>query len=229
MTNSSVGAKISCPEGYYFSDATSSSGRAECIACPNQVSCSAGSFISDRKLAAGTRRASSKSDDIHKCRFGETSCPGNIPNQATGDDPYCAFGFVGPLCAASGEEFSMPWSGGGVCNKCAAGKAIGQRSALPLASSSLSWHPSRLRGRQRERKSPIQAPLTFPTTLRPRVFFFAEAETVFLLAKIKLFTLFLAAQARWFRVNLPLSQSHGHLCLFFKGDFTTRQYLIGNG
>ena len=81
-----------CPETYYSSDG-------KCVACPLDVTCFAGSSISDWQLAAGHWRSDEESTNIFECRFGTRSCPGPGDNQATGSDAYCGPEFVGPLCS----------------------------------------------------------------------------------------------------------------------------------
>jgi hypothetical protein len=106
-----------------------------CESCPNGVTCKEGSMVSDWELKAGHWRTDDESDDVHKCRFGVTSCPGGDKNQAsmyspsqrratssgatTGLNPHCSPNHVGHLCSACAPDFFLSWTGDGQCYECA--------------------------------------------------------------------------------------------------------------
>ena len=106
-----------------------------CKPCPThkKAVCDAGSTVSSWKLTAGHWRADDESEDIRRCRFGVTSCPGDGQNQAfslsrrraTSSmlNPYCSEHHVGPLCSACAAGFFLSWAGDGKCNQCAKGKS----------------------------------------------------------------------------------------------------------
>ena len=82
-----------CVAGYYWS------AELRCTPCPATVTCEARSTAADWRLAPGNWRSGDTSIDIHECRFGELSCPGDVT-----DGGYCAEGYVGPLCAVCARD-----------------------------------------------------------------------------------------------------------------------------
>ena len=106
-----------------------------CELCPNGVTCKEGSTVSDWELKAGNWRTDDESDDVHPCRFGVTSCPGEYKNQAsmyspsqrratssgatTGLNPHCSPNHVGHLCSACAPDYFLSWTGDGQCYECA--------------------------------------------------------------------------------------------------------------
>jgi hypothetical protein len=112
-----------CTRGYYANSAGS------CKLCPNSADCNDASTVSDWKLHPGHWRMDDESTDVRKCRFGSTSCPGGDSNQAAGPNqnctaggagqwPYCACGYIGPLCSECDEMYFVSWAGDS-CEKCA--------------------------------------------------------------------------------------------------------------
>ena len=165
-----------CPASYYKSDDDA------CVSCPKHADCAVGSSISDWKLVEGYWRAHDRSTDVRACRFGRDSCPGTT---LPGRDPYCAAAFRGPLCSQCAAEFFMSWEGDGTCHTCAADKShhptLGLLGAV-LILSGLS--AAFVFNKCRRRKPPSDNS------------FFAKTESLYLLAKMKIFTLFLASQVR---------------------------------
>ena len=95
-----------------------------CQPCPEGVSCSEGSQISDWRLNPGYWRASETAVEVFPCRYATMSCPGTgkMLNSTTSNATYCAVGFEGPLCSECSNNYFMTWSGKG-CEKCAEGKS----------------------------------------------------------------------------------------------------------
>ena len=102
-----------CPASYYKING-------KCLACPNQVSCEAGSLITDWQLHQGQWRSHVESSDVRECRFGVESCPGNTTND---HDAYCSPQYVGPLCSECADGYFMSWVGDGTCKRCATGQS----------------------------------------------------------------------------------------------------------
>ena len=101
--------------------------------CPSTVACDAGSTIADWKLLEGYWLTALMSPEIHVCRFGRVSCPGDDLNQATGQNPYCAPAFVGPLCSECDADHFMSWTGNGRCHACDTEKSHHPTIALGIA------------------------------------------------------------------------------------------------
>ena len=171
----------SCPETFYQRDG-------KCMQCPPRVECSAGSSISEWKLDEGFWRSGDESEDVRECRFGALSCPGVDLNQGTGQDPYCGLGFVGPLCSQCAANYFLSWAGKGDCHSCAAGQShwptIGLVSGVVVLGGAVVARTAH--------KSSTKSTPAVETSAPPSMF--AKLEQLFLLAKVKIFTLFLVSQ-----------------------------------
>ena len=158
-----------------------------CRACPNGAVCTMNSDVTTIVLLPGHWRASAESTDVRECRFGKLSCPGDGENQKLGPDPYCALEYVGPLCSECHQDFFNSWDGAGVCQACAARKShlptIGLVGTVVL----LFGAPFVYAFKTCSTKKPDDAP---PSSSG----IFANIEKLFVLAKVKIFTLFLTAQ-----------------------------------
>lgn len=178
----------------------------ECFTCKKGMLCdTTATTISKLVLKAGYWRADDKSDKIHKCRFGVTSCPGDGNNQASanatsrrrvaasdamGPNPYCSTNHVGVLCSACAPDFFLSWTGDGECYECAAGKRhaptiglLGVVFAFCVACLACVY--------KKEKKKALCTTVAARTPTNSR---FSRAGEVFALAEFKVFTLFLAFQ-----------------------------------
>jgi hypothetical protein len=166
-----------CPADYYYEDTTHL-----CKKCPQNVACAANSLISDWHLLRGYWRADDKSDDVRECRFGARSCPGANLSQATGEDAHCGPEFSGPLCSQCATDHFLSWAGEGDCLTCESGKShwptIGLGSSV-LILAALFFGVFRKFCKEKSG--------AFPTIT-------ATLESLYLIAKVKLFMLFLTAQ-----------------------------------
>ena len=173
-----------CPELYYRSDA-------KCLLCPEHVTCSAGSMLAGWVLNPGYWRSGGTSTEVYECAFRDMSCPGgNGTNSATGPDSYCAPEYMGPLCSECAANFFISWNGDGVCYKCAAGKSHTPTIVLVCSVATIGALLVRALKKCGARKPDAPAKETDPNS------FIARTEKLFLMAKIKIFTLFLASQVR---------------------------------
>ena len=173
----------SCPAAYYQRDG-------KCAQCPPHVTCGADSLISDWQLDEGYWRAGDEHTEILACRFGARSCPGTSLNQATGREQYCGPGFVGPLCSQCAADYFLSWAGEGDCHRCTASKS--HLPTIGLAFCVLILCAVFARKLYKCRKRPTDA--SFAETNAPPTMF-ARLESLFLLAKVKIFTLLLVSQA----------------------------------
>ena len=168
-----------CPASYYRSGDS-------CVICPKHVTCKAGSTIADWELAAGHWRSHDESTDVRECRFTDVSCPGpgNGANHATGPDSYCAPMYTGPLCSQCKPNFFMSWVGDGKCQECEAGKShhptIGLLCGVVVSCALLS---ASLRKCLSKKAEAVKKGALFP-----------KIEKLIVLAKVKVFTLFLTSQ-----------------------------------
>ena len=147
-----------------------------------------GMFLQQVALKAGHWRTDEDSDDIRVCRFGGFSCPGDGKNQATGPNRYCALNYIGPLCSACAPTFFSSWVRDGKCNECSSTNylpTIGLISGVLVLCGMIAACMSKKGQKCQSRKA--DAP---PSTLS------VEAEKLYLLAEVKLTTLFFAAQVR---------------------------------
>ena len=165
-----------CPASYYQSNT-------KCVQCPDHVTCEAGSKISDWQLDPGYWRTSDESDDVHQCRFDEISCPGT--NLSSGPDPYCDAAYIGPLCSQCADRYFMSWEGKGVCHECAAGQSHTPTIVLIAVVIVLGALIAYAFGKCCRRKPDAEAPSSV---------LFSKAEHLYALAKVKMFTIFLALQ-----------------------------------
>ena len=172
-----------CPESYYHRDGT-------CSLCPSHVECDTGSSIADWRLDEGYWRAGEPFIEVLECRFGKISCPGGAAaNPASGRDAYCAPQFVGPLCSQCADDHFLSWAGDGDCHECDAGKShiptIGLASGVLVLCTVFASALYKCRNRKNDSPNPeTNSP---PST-------FASLQTLFLMAKVKIFTLFLVSQ-----------------------------------
>ena len=168
----------SCPADYYYYEGPTH----HCKKCPQNVVCAANSLISDWHLLRGYWRADDESDDVRECRFGARSCPGANLSQATGEDAYCGPEFSGPLCSQCATDHFLSWAGEGDCLICESDKS--HWPTIGLGSSLLILAALFLGVFRKFCKVKSEA---LPST-------FATLERLYLLAKVKIFTLFLVAQ-----------------------------------
>ena len=93
-SNAARTACDACISGYYRKGVS-------CAPCPNGKQCTTTSDRGALTLAPGYWRGFGESTTVLACRFGITSCPGdkNAATSVVAPDPYCAPGFVGPLCS----------------------------------------------------------------------------------------------------------------------------------
>ena len=169
-----------CVTGYYRKGDS-------CALCPNGDVCTVTDADGRSVPAPGFWRAGDESTEILQCRYGDLACPGDsTANPATGPDPYCAAEYEGPLCSQCTEEYFASWEGGGACQKCAAGKShtptIGLGAGVFGFVGLLLACASKFCQKRDTGEAPPNA-------------FLVEAEKLYLLADVKLFTLFLSAQA----------------------------------
>lgn len=121
-TSDSTRTRCDCEADYYRDGIVG-----ECSLCPlSQVSCAWGSTVANWTLRPGVWRSDESSTDLHTCRFGAASCPGDTLDDADnctargfGDWPHCGCGYVGPTCAVCAREYFLDWSGD-ACAKCGA-------------------------------------------------------------------------------------------------------------
>jgi hypothetical protein len=181
----------------------------QCSVCPTQqVNCKDGSTISDWKLKAGYWRSDENSSDVHKCRFGTISCPGDGSNQAsmyspsqrrasssgatTGLNPYCSPNHIGHLCAACAPDHFLSWTEDGKCHPCATKES--HAPTIGLMSGVFVFVLSCLTCAYK--KSLGKAHRTTIVTPKPENSLFLKAKQVYILAKFKAFTLLLTSQVR---------------------------------
>ena len=186
---SAVGAKsyafdvTGCPSDYYESDA-------KCLRCPKNVACAAGSLISDWQLDPGYWRASDNAAQVHECRFGVLSCPGDGANQGQLErDRYCASEYVGPLCSQCDEDHFLSWVADGKCHECSDDEqrhapTISLFTGIAVLGAALVFSLRKCRVWKNGASS-------------SKSDFFATMNKLYVLAKAKIFTLFLASQVRW--------------------------------
>ena len=178
-----------------------------CESCPTGVVCEEGSAVSDFKLMAGNWRTDEDSEDVRKCRFGVTSCPGAGKNQAsvsspsqrrttssnaTGPDPYCSANHVGHLCSACAPDFFLSWTGDGKCYECATKES--HAPTIGLMSGVFVIMVSCLACAYKKSLKKAQGITT--ATPKSTKSLFSKASQVYTLAKFKVFTLFLTSQVR---------------------------------
>ena len=173
-----------CPASYYRND------DGVCVLCKATTTCDAGSTIADWKLLEGYWRTDLASSKIHVCRFGRVSCPGDDLNQAEGGNPYCAPAFVGPLCSECDSDHFMSWTGDGRCHACEAGESHHPTIALVCSVVVLGAAVVAFVSQRCRNSTPRDHAETRTNT------YAAKAERLFLLAKVKIFTLFLATQVQ---------------------------------
>ena len=180
-----------------------------CESCPNGVTCKEGSMVSDWELKAGHWRTDDESDDVRKCRFGATSCPGDDENQAsmnspsqqrratssgatTGPNPHCSPNHVAPLCSACAPDFFLSWTGDGKCHQCTTKES--HAPTIGLMSGVFVFVLSCLTCAYK--KSLGKAHRTTIVTPKPENSLLLKAKQVYILAKFKAFTLLLTSQVR---------------------------------
>ena len=175
-----------CDDGYYR-DEDAADGL--CHTCPVGAQCTMNSDVASIVILPGHWRAGSESTEVRQCRYGDLSCPGNGTNQATGPDPYCGASYVGPLCSECHEDFFKSWDSVGTCRECATGKShlptIGLVGTVFAFGALFVVGVKKCRNKQNDGNLGEKKRLTF-----------ANVEKLYVLAKVKVFTLFLAAQAR---------------------------------
>ena len=193
-----------CKEGYYEQSGA-------CFECKRgmMICKTAAITITQVMIEAGFWRADEESDDIRPCRYGVVSCPGDGKNQASANlpstrrmtssgatklNPYCAPNYLGPLCSVCADGFFTSWAGDGKCYECATGT-----SHLPtvlLASGVLVFVAvCAVCAFKKVHRNPGLSTRT-ASIQESTPSLFATALHVYALAKFKIFTLFLTAQAR---------------------------------
>jgi len=175
----------------------------ECHTCRNGMVCQVeGLSLNSVSLARGYWRTDDDSYDIHKCRFGTTSCPGaDSNNQATGRrlaetttvvHPYCSDAHVGHLCSACAPDYFLSWTGDGECYECATKES--HAPTIGLMSGVFVFVVSCLVCAY---KTSLKRDITTATP-KPTNSLLSKAKEVYTLAKFKVFTLFLTSQV-WLR------------------------------
>ena len=179
-SNANLTACDACEDGYFRIAGL-------CRDCPTGAACTMNSDVATMAILPGHWRTSAESHDVHECRFGDLSCPGESNNQASGPDRYCAPEYVGALCSECHDDFFKSWDGAGACQACAAGKShwptIGLVGTTLVIGALFVGAINKCRKKKPEDED---AP--------PSSGMFANAEKLFVLAKVKIFTLFLTAQ-----------------------------------
>lgn len=182
-----------------------------CVSCVTGMVCDEmGVFLQSVRLQAGFWRTDDDSDDIRPCRVGVISCPGDGKNQASANlpskqrvtssgatkrNPYCAPNYLGPLCSVCADGFFTSWAGDGECYECATGTshlptillASGVLVFVAVCAVECAFRKVHRNPGLSTRTASIQK--STPSS-------FATAKHVYALAKFKIFTLFLTAQAR---------------------------------
>ena len=173
----------SCPATYYQRDG-------KCVQCPPHVTCGAGSSISDWQLDEGYWRSGDESDDVRECRFGARSCPG-VRTKRRGRMRTADQDLSGPCALQCAADHFLSWAGDGDCHRCASAK-----SHWPT----IGFVSSVARPRCGVRVRILQVPAAQSDASRAEInappSLFARLEKLFLLAKVKIFTLFLVSQVR---------------------------------
>ena len=105
-SNAARTACDACISGYYRKGVS-------CAPCPNGKQCTTTSDRGALTLAPGYWRGFGESTKVLACRFEITSCPGdkNAATSVVAPDPYCAPGFVGPLCSECETSYFLTWAG----------------------------------------------------------------------------------------------------------------------
>ena len=184
---------MACGANYYEDNG-------ECNACVRGMECDEeGQSLGQVELKPGYWKTHALSSDIQKCRFGMLSCPGvgkrkNVTDG--GRDMYCGPEYVGPLCSQCSGEYFMSWAQEGKCYPCAAGEsyaptiwlAAGVVVFCGLFAACVSEKCKGVFAACVSEKRKGQRTGTPPSA------FSIEAEKLYLLAEVKLFTLFCAAQ-----------------------------------
>ena len=164
--------------------------KGSCVPCVDGMVCDEmGVFLRQVALKIGYWRTDEDSDDIHVCRFGGFSCPGDGKNQAAGPNRYCALNYLGPLCSACAPTFFASWARDGKCYECSSTNylpTIGLVSGALVLCGMIAACVSKKCQKCQSRKA--DAP---PSALS------VEAEKLYFLAEVKLTTLFFTAQVRW--------------------------------
>ena len=183
-----------CTEGMYESVG-------QCLLCKKGMVCTEEALsLSSVSLASGYWRSDDASDEVLKCRFGDTSCPGDGNNQeaagrlltetttAFAIHPYCSANHVGHLCSACAPGFFLSWTGDGKCHQCATGEShvptvglLGGVFVFVIACLACVY-------KKRKKKAQGTTASTQTNSL------FSKMGKVYSLAKFKVFTLFLTSQ-----------------------------------
>ena len=190
-----VALAMECPPGYVTQDdargntvcvacgATNYENKGHCRACVEGMMCDEeGQSLTRVELKPGHWRTHAFSFDVHECSFGTLSCPGagkrkNVTDG--GHDIYCAPEYVGPLCSQCSSEYFMSWAQEGKCYPCAVGESYAPTICLAIV------------------VFVVGAVMVAGTAnvLKRKL---SKVLKLYRLAKMKLFTLFVAAQVRVF-------------------------------
>jgi hypothetical protein len=189
-----------CAQGEYES-------AGKCSKCPNGVHCKEASTVIDWEVKAGHWRTNDESDEVFKCRYGVTSCPGENKNQASmyspsqrratssvlGPNPYCSPNHVGHLCSACAPDLFLSWAGDGKCYQCATGES--HAPTIGLLGGVFVFVVSCLACVYKKSMKKDQG-ITATAASKPTNSLFSKSQQVYTLAKFKVFTLFLTSQVR---------------------------------
>ena len=226
LTNPSVSVRVflaeDCPAGYQVEHKEEGGTKVctacekryyelggECFECEPGMQCEApGLAIRQVALEPKFWRTDDESRDVRKCRFDITSCPGDGKNQdsvyspsqrrasssgaTTGLNPYCSPNHVGPLCSACTPDHFLSWTGDGKCYECATKDS--HVPTIGLVSGVFVIVVSCLACTYKKSLKKAQGITT--TTSNPTNSLFSKAKQVYILAKFKVFTLFLTSQVR---------------------------------